>query len=515
MENKEKFLFVNPPTPEEGIVVIRDLDRSGRKSREKTIWPQANLAYLAAVMRDDFDVEIIDCIAEQIYWDEFEKILTEKKPKYILTNIISSTLTNDMRVTDLGKKIGAITIGVGSHVTALPEESMKNFPALDYIILGEAEETLEELIDALENQKDLTPIRGLVWRRPSASSGQALSTSDSTVGSASDDWGNNSQIVINEKRPLIKDLDSLPIPLHDLLPIKRYKLPFIGSDYTFVMTDRGCPYGCTFCRSPIAWNRMFRSRSAKSILEELRYLKKLGIKNFAIHSDVFTLNKERDIELCKAMIDEGFEMRWICNSRADTVDEELLTWMKKAGCFMIAYGFESGSQKVLDLSKKGITIDQIKKVAAITHQVGIRVWGYFMIGLPGETPATVRETIDLAKSLPLTLANFAVAAPYPGTEFYNLAKGEGWLQSDDWEEYDQNYSAIVSYPEMGREEIEKAMKTAYKEWALRPMIILNIFREMKNFDDFKTLFDVGWSHLKWMFSKHLSFHTCPERNRRA
>lgn len=474
MENKEKFLFINPPTPEKGVVVIRDLDRSGRKSREKTIWPQANLAYLAAEMQNKFSVEIIDCIAKEIYWDEFEKILTEQKPRYILTNIISSTLTNDLRVADLGRKISAIIIGVGSHVTALPEDTMKRFPSLDYIILGEAEETLRELIGALENKTDLAAVRGLVWRRDGA-------------------------VVINEKRPLIKDLDSLPIPLHELLPIKKHKLPFIGSDYTFVMTDRGCPYGCTFCRSPIAWNRMFRSRSAKSILEELRYLKSLGIKNFAIHSDVFTLNKERDIELCKAMIDEKLDMRWICNSRADTVDEELLTWMKKAGCFMIAYGFESGSQKVLDLAKKGITIAQIRKSAEITRKAGIKVWGYFMIGLPGETPATVRETIDLAKELPLTLANFAVAAPYPGTEFYNLVKKEGWLQSDNWEDYDQNYSAIVSYPEMSREAIEKAMKIAYKEWALRPIILLNILLEMKSLDDFWSLADIGWSHLKWMF----------------
>lgn len=477
---RHKFLFINPPTPERGVLVIRDLDRSGRKTREKTIWPQISLAYLATVMRDKFDVEIMDCIAEEIYWDDlggdFEKRLEKIEPKYVLFNVISSTLTNDMRVGEVAKKNNAIAIAVGSHISALPEESLKNFQTVDFIIIGEAEETLKELVDTIEGGGDLSTVKGIGWRR-------------------------NGEIVINEKRPLIENLDFLPIPLHELLPIDKYNLPFIGSHYTFVMSDRGCPYGCIFCRSPIAWNRKFRSRSAKSIIQELKRLEELNIRNFAFHSDVFTLNKERCIELCKTMIGEKLNLRWICNSRADVVDEELLSWMKKAGCYMVAYGFESGSQKVLDLVHKGITVEQIKKSAFWTHRAGIKVWGYFIIGLPGETWQTVKETIALAKELPLTLANFAVAAPYPGTDFYNLVKEKGWLTSDNWEKYDQNYSAIVNYPTISNKEIEKAMKMAYKEWYFRPVTILNVLKGIKSFNDLKIIFDVAWTHLKWMLKK--------------
>jgi radical SAM superfamily enzyme YgiQ (UPF0313 family) len=474
-----KIFFINPPAPQKNMVVIRDLDRSGRQSMEKTIWPQTSLAYLATIVKDSFEVKVIDCIAEKIYWNEFEEIIKKEKPKYILTNVISSTLTNDLRVAEIGQRIGAVTIAVGPHVTALPKESLRNFPALDYLILGEAEETLKELVNFLEVDKDrdrLENIRGIAFRQ-------------------------NKDIVVTKRRPLIKNLDNLPIPLHQLLPIDKYNLPFIGKGYTFVTTSRGCPYQCIFCRSPIIWHRIVRSRSVKSILKELELLKKLKIKNFLVHSDVFTVNKEIAIELCQAMINQGLKFKWICNSRVDTVDKELLSWMKKAGCWMINYGIESGSQKVLDQAKKGITLSQIKKAVYLTKEVGIKVWGYFMIGLPGENQATVRKTIKLAKELPLDLANFAVAAPYPGTEFYELVKRNGWLVSANWEDFDQNYSPIVNYPQMSNQEICRAMKKAYLVWYLRPSAICKLISGIKNWNDFKAILQIAFSHGQWIVSK--------------
>mgnify|MGYP001593919417 CR=1 FL=1 len=470
----KKIIFVNPPTPEKGVMVIRDLDRSGRKTREKTIWPQTNLAYLAAVMKNEgFDVEIMDCIADKIYWDKFEKIIDKKKPDYILFNSISSTISNDMRTASIAKENGAKSIAVGSHVTALPKKSMEKFTDLDFVTMGEAEETLKELVMFVENKKDFAGVLGIAWR-------------------------NGGGIVVNEKRPLIKNLDSLPIPLHELLPINKYNLPFIGSKFTFVMESRGCPFRCTFCRSPIAWNRVFRTRSSDSIFKELQYLKKIGVKNILFHSDTFTVNKNIVIELCKKIIDNNLKIRWMCNSRVDTVDRETLDWMKKAGCEMIMYGIESGSQKVLDLSKKDITISKIIETVKNTRTAGIKVWGYFIIGLPGEDKETIEQTIKLAKELPLTLANFAVAAPYPGTEFQSLALEKGWLKSDNWEEYDQNYSAIVSYPDFTADEIIKTMKRAYKEFYFRPKVFWGLLFGIRSLHDIIVWTDVVFSHLKWV-----------------
>jgi len=474
-----KIFFINPPSPKKNVVVIRDLDRSGRQSMEKTIWPQTSLAYLAAMLKNDFKVRIIDCIAEKIYWDELEKIVKKGGPKYILTNVISSTLSNDLKVAKIGRQIGATTIAVGSHVTALPKEALKNFPDLDYIILGEAEETLSELINFLEAGRDkngLENISGISFRR-------------------------DNDIMVTKRRPLIKDLDDLPIPCHQLLPIDKYNLPFIGKRYTFITTSRGCPYECIFCRSPIIWRRQVRSRSAKSIVKELKLLKKLKIKNFLVHSDVFTVNKKIAIELCKTIVSRKFKFKWICNSRVDTVDEELLIWMEKAGCWMINYGIESGSQEVLDGAKKGITISQIKKAVHLTKKNKIKVWGYFMVGLPGENWQTVGETIKLAKELPLDLANFAVAAPYPGTEFYQLVKEKGWLTSSNWEDFDQNYSSIVNYPQMSSQEISQATKKAYLAWYLRPLAVYNLVSGVKSWNDFKTLIQIAFAHMKWIIFK--------------
>lgn len=471
----KKILFVNPPTPEKGVMIIRDLDRSGRKTREKTIWPQTSLAYLAAVMKNEgFDVDVVDCIADKIYWDKFEKIIEKKKPDYILFNSVSSTISNDMRTAVIAKKNNAKSIAVGSHVTALPQKSMEKFHDLDFIIMGEAEETLKELISFIEEKKDIASVLGISWRK-------------------------NGTVITNGKRPLIKNLDTLPIPLHELLPIKKYNLPFVGSRFTFVMESRGCPYRCIFCRSPIAWNRIFRTRSSDSIFKELEYLAKIGVKNILFHSDTFTVNKNVVIDLCKKIIDSGLKIRWMCNSRVDTVDKEILEWMKKAGCEMIMYGIESGSQKVLDISKKDITIAKIIETVKNTDKAGIKVWGYFIIGLPGENKETVEQTIKLAKDLPLTLANFAVAAPYPGTEFQSLSIENGWLKSNNWEEYDQNYSAIVSYPDFSAEEIVKSMKRAYREFYFRPSVVVKLLKGIRRPHDIFVWVDVIISHLRWLF----------------
>ena len=472
----KKILFINPPTPEKGVVVIRDLDRSGRKSMEKTIWPQTSLAYLAAVMKEEgYEVKIFDCIAEKIYWGEFEKKVAKEKPDYILTNVISSTLTNDIKVAKVAHDNNAVSIVVGPHVTALAKDSLKDFAEVDYVIMNEAEGTLPALIEALEKGEDLTKVLGVAFRK-------------------------GGEIIVNEERPLV-NLDELPIPLHELLPIDKYCLPYVGKRYTFLTTSRGCPFRCTFCRSPIVWKRRVRSRSVESILKELEKFRKLKIKNFLVHSDVFTINKKIAIDLCKEIVKRGWKFRWICNSRVNTVDEELLLWMKKAGCWMINYGIESGSQEILNNVNKQITLEEIDKAVHLAKKVGIKVWGYFIIGLPGETWETVDKTIRLAKKLPLDLVNFAVGAPYPGTEFFQLVKEKKWLKSSNWEEYDQNYSAIVSYPDMSNKDIKKAMKKAYKAWYFRPIAVWRLLKGIRSFNDLKVLFSATTTHLKWIFAK--------------
>ena len=249
-----------------------------------------------------YKVDLVDCIAESTDWEEFRQILKDKNPRYIVMNAITSIISNDLYTSYLAKIMGAKSIAVGPHITQLPKETMEKFPSLDFGILGEAEITIKELIDACESGDDLSRVKGIVFRR-------------------------GAEILVTEKRPFIENLDTLPIPLHELLPIKKYSLPYIGGNYTFVLSARGCPNKCTFCRQNIMWEGNVRLRSTKSIFEELKYLDSIGVKNIMFHSDTFTLDKEVVIGLCKKIVESGLKLRWCCNSRVDTVDS-FLTYRK-------------------------------------------------------------------------------------------------------------------------------------------------------------------------------------------
>jgi anaerobic magnesium-protoporphyrin IX monomethyl ester cyclase len=482
MDSKEKYadpgkidaLFVNPPSPD-GHVYIRDINRSGRRSRERTIWPQTSLAYLAAVLKQHgYSVDVIDCIALDLGWGELKTFMERMSPRFVVTNAITSIISNDLTTTFMGKFLKAHTIAIGPHITSLPVETMNAFPSLDFGILGEAEVTIAELCLALDRGTPLRNVKGIVYRTPKG------------------------EIRRTPKRPFLENLDDLPVPLHELLPISRHALPYIGSNYTFVLASRGCPYQCTFCRQPIMWERKVRKRSAKSIFDELAALGRMGVDNIMFHADTFTIDRKIVADLCRMIIDARLRVRWICNSRVDTVDPEILRLMKQAGCWMIAYGIETGSDAILKNVKKGgfHTVEQSRKAVAWTREAGIQVWAYFIIGLPGESRDTVRETISLAKSLPADIINFGVGAPYPGTELYREAKKNGWLESDFWEDFDQNYSAILSFPDFSSDDTMKSIRRGYLEWYLRPRGLWAFLKGIRSMDDLKTLAAVGLDHLK-------------------
>jgi len=304
-------------------------------------------------------------------------------------------------------------------------------------------------------------------------------------------------IIVNEERAFIEDLNSLPIPLHELLPVDKYKLPYIGKRYTFVLHSRGCPNACHFCRQTVMWKSQPRLRSPESIFEELKYLDKLGIHNIMFHADTFTQDRDNVIGICKQILENNLKVRWICNGRVDCVDEEMLSWMKKAGCWMINYGIESGVQDILVKCNKGekATVEASRTAVLMTKRAGIKVWGYFIIGLPGETHETIKETSRFARSLPLDMVNFAVGAPYPGTEFYKQAVENKWLESTEWEDFDQNYSAIVSYPGLSSKEIMQGIKRCYIEWFCRPCGLWVFVKGMNSWANVLMMMRLAISHL--------------------
>jgi radical SAM superfamily enzyme YgiQ (UPF0313 family) len=492
------ILLVNPPTPD-GAIWIRSQHRVGRRSRENMVWPQVSLAQMAALLQPDYSFEIVDAVATRMSWPKFEKLLREKQPKYYITQLTAPTLTNDMYGVFLAKSMGAKTIAFGTHVTPMPRETMRSFPALDFAFVGEPELTLRELVDAHEGrtprderllklfrdtdpeweptsgevQEKLPHIKGLVWRKAG-------------------------EIVVNPVRPFIPNLDDLPMPLHNLLPLEHYRVPMIKGPFTFIVPNRGCTAGCTYCIKHVSYQYNIRLRSPENIMEELWELKRLGINNVHMYADLFTVNREQVMGLCDLMIKEKIDIKWMCNSRVDYVDEEMLQRMAQAGNWLISWGIESGSKEVLKRARKGYRMEQAPQALGWAKKAGIKNWGYFIIGLPGETEETIQQTIALSKKLPLDIALFHIAAPYPGTPFFFDVVENGWFRPGTrWEQVDMDKSTVLDYPGLSAERLEYWQKRAFREWAMRPGPMWTFLKTLSP-SSFRSAMDVGLQTLGWV-----------------
>ncbi|MBN1934416.1 MAG: radical SAM protein [Anaerolineae bacterium] len=485
--------LVNPPSPNRDPY-IRDIHRVGRNSREGTIWPQTALAQLAAMFSEHTSVKVVDCIAEYMTWPQFEQLLLDVRPRYYVTQATAPTLTNDMRGVFMAKSLGATTIAVGTHVSPATEDTLKAFPALDFILRGEPEETARELIDTLEaiRQKESgDPALLASWLNEPETLAQVRGIAYRLDG----------RVIVNPDRPFVEDLDTLPIPRHELLPLKRYKLPVVGGRYTFIVTSRGCPAGCRFCIKHVTYQNTFRFRSPEHILKEVRKLVELGTTNIHFEADLFTINRDQVIGLCNAIIEQQVPIRWTCNSRVDFVDQELLQLMAQAGCWMIAWGIESGSPEILRRARKGIDPERVMQSLRWSKAAGIRNYGYFMLGLPGETEETIEQTIAFSKKLPLDFALFHIAVPYPGTPFWFEAVEQGWIRVNRWEDFDMYNSAVLEYPNLNARQLQDAARRAAREWALRPGPMWTFIKELRNWDTFSQWMRIGIRHLGWIVGR--------------
>lgn len=491
-------LLVNPPTPDGGYW-IRTQHRVGRRSRENMVWPQVSLAQLAALLHPPYRVHIIDANAQRMDWATFAQLLDRYQPRYYLTQVTAPTLENDMYGCFLAKARGATTIAFGTHVTPIPRETMRMYPALDYVLIGEPDLTLRDLIDHLEGKIDQRSpqIQKLFAQHDPNYAPRPQFTDLGHIKGLG--WRKNGEIVINPPRPFIPDLDALPMPLHELLPLEKYRMPMIRGAFTFIVTSRGCPAGCTFCIKHVNYQYTVRLRSPELLLEEILKLKSLGVHNIHMYADLFTVNREQVVTLCRLLIAEDIRIRWTCNSRVDYVDEEMLHLMAQAGCWLISWGIESGNEQILKHARKGTYPERAERALRWARQAGIRNWGYFIIGLPGETEESIQQTIAFAKRLPLDLALFHIAAPYPGTPFFFEVVENGWFRPGTrWEQVDMDRETVLDYPGLPAERLIYWQKRAFREWAFRPRPILTYLHML--FSDWRTLssaLSVGAQHLKW------------------
>lgn len=503
MQHQVDILFVNPPSPDGGIW-IRSQHRVGRRSRENMIWGQVSLAQMAAVMYPDYKVAIIDAIAERMTWAEFEQKLNELKPRFYVTQMTAPTLTNDNYGCFLAKSVGAITMAFGTHVTPLAVETMRPYASLDMCLRGEPEVTLREVVDTITGRTefsdatlklykscdeewepkvaeripntdyyDLSHVKGLVWRR-------------------------GGEIVRNPDRNFIPNLDDLPLPMHHLLPLHKYRSGAIKGTYQFIVTSRGCTAGCIYCIKHVSYQAGLRLRSPENIVAEIEMLVSLGVKNIHMYADLFTANRDQVIGLCKLIVEKKLDITFTCNSRVDYVDEEMVGWMAKAGCTVISWGIESANEEVLKKARKGTTADRARQSLKWTRAAGIRNLGYFIIGLPGETRESIQETIDFSKELPLDLAIFHIAAPYPGTPFFFMVMEQNWFKpGTKWEQVDMDRSTVLQYGNLSAEDLEQEAKRAMREWMFRPGPVWTFAKSLTNWSAFTSALNVGFQQLRW------------------
>jgi anaerobic magnesium-protoporphyrin IX monomethyl ester cyclase len=491
-------MLVNPPAPDGGIW-IRSQHRVGRRSRENMIWPQVSLAQMAALLVPEYTVEVVDAIATRMSWPEFERLLEEKRPKYYLTQVTAPTLRNDMHGVFIAKSLGAQTLAFGTHVTPLTLETLRPFPALDFVLRGEPEMALRELLDALEGKSPHDPRIAKMLAETSLRDEIVQAGENPLSHIAGLAWRDGNEIVINPDRPFIPNLDDLPLPLHELLPLERQRMPMIKGPFTFIVSSRGCPAGCTYCIKHVSYQYSVRLRSPENILAELQRLAELGVHNIHMYADLFTVNREQVVGLCELMLSSGLKVRWTCNSRVDYVDEEMLRLMGQAGCWLISWGIESANEHILKHARKGYRKERAIQALRWARAAGIKNWGYFIIGLPGETEESIQETIAYSKQLPLDIALFHIAAPYPGTPFFYEVVEQGWFRPGTrWEEVDMDQSTVLDYPGLPAERLEYWQRRATLEWSLRPGPIWTFLKGLNTWQGLRSAVSVGWQTLRFV-----------------
>src|SRR3989344_9403381 len=399
-----KILLINP-----SLLQASTGQYEEELEKERGVYPPLGLAYIAAVLeRADHSVKIIDCDVEENYEEKILSLTQEWQPQLVGFYAMTWSFKLAKNLADKIKAIDPkiITVLGGPNATSMPILSLKlgNF---DFAVISEGELTIIELTDKLEgkNNLDLDQIQGLAFKK-------------------------DSEIIITPPRPLIENLDSLPFPARHLLPMEKYFDVFSREKhFATIIATRGCPFNCVFCDRKNRMGRTWRMRSPENIEQEIKeVIDQYGIREFMFFDDNFIIDKEWAYEVCERL--KKLNIIWECRERVDMVDEPILRAMKSAGCYRIRFGFESGDNRILNVLKKGITVEQSLKCAQICKNIGMEIYGYFMIGAPEETPQTIERTINLALKIEPSFAIFSKTILIPGSELFEYGVSNGQIDKD-------------------------------------------------------------------------------------
>jgi radical SAM superfamily enzyme YgiQ (UPF0313 family) len=387
-------LFINPP-------------------REIPQWPDfppLGLSYIcSSLKKNGITASVLD--ASSFSWRQLKNVVKEKSPLVVGIPCWTLERGQSFKVAKVVKEVlphVKIIMG-GYHATAFPEH-MFRLASADVIVTGEGEITSVELVKTLLDNGDVRGIKGIAYRE-------------------------NGEVIITEPRDFIENLDSIPFPAYDDFDLDKYLgLPGIKGRAAAIITSRGCPYQCIFCSSAKFWKRKWRGRTAENVLGEIEWLYgNFKIRTFMFFDDNFTIKKKRAVEICQGILERNLNISWVCCSHVTQIDKELLNWMARAGCFRIDYGVESGSPEILKNIKKGQTVEQIEETFKLTHEAGIKPRAYLMVGNPGETESTIKQTIELTRKIkPYDTTSAQLLWLLPDTEIYELSKSQNIICDDYW-----------------------------------------------------------------------------------
>lgn len=437
-----KVLFVNPP------------QTASKYKFMGVIAPPLGIAYMAGVLQENnIDVEILDASAEDMDFKDVEKELLKRKPDLVALTALTPTIGRALETAQIVKETlpDSIVVMGGYHPTFNFIETLED-ENVDIVIRGEGEYIMLNLVQALENQSSLHDVKGIVFEDK-----------------------NSKEIVVNPEAPLIQDLDELPFPALNLLPMQKYRLLDMDTHMTTMITTRGCPMQCSFCSSAAMHGKKIRERSVENIVDEIEYLKtNYDIDTIAFMDDTFTLKKRKVMAICDEILKRNIEIMWGCTSRVDTLDEKLLKKMKEAGCITIFIGVESADQQQLDNMCKNTTIAKIENAFKIAHKLKIRTIASVALGMPGDTKEIMNKTVKFVHKLKPNYVIYSLATPYPGTRFYKEAFEKNLIKIKDWSKYTL-ITPILETIDCSLNDMRKIQAKAFMKFYLRPHYIIRQF----------------------------------------
>ncbi len=454
-------LLVEPP-PKSEMGNLRTLGSMGT-CKTDFAWPPLDLMIISGLLRKHgVSSKIYDANTHRASFDQLKDVIKDASPRCVVFTTSTPTIYHDVKVAEVAKNVSSdiMTAAVGTHITACPEQTLRDSAHLDIAVYSESEFPVLEL---MKNDCRPQDVNGIAYK------------------------GENGNIHRNHPHPICENLNEFGFPAHDELPLQMYRDPMMKrSPMTITYGTRGCVNACIYCSSP--FYTRFRKRTVGHLMEELRHLVDIGVKEVRFFDCGITNDQQWCTRLLDCMISEKLDLTWFCNSRADKITEDLVDKMKRAGCHSISIGAESANLEILKTIKKNVTPEIVERAVKMVQAARMQVLVYFMLGLPGENKDTMKETIEFAMKIKPDIITLGIATPHPGTEFYDILKSNGYLTTDDWSMYDPARFPVYNYPDLTGQEIHDAMVRGYRSYYLRPSYIIRRLKVLNSALDIKNNF---------------------------